>query len=327
MPLLPNPWAGAKPTSTEQPDLIVNLRTFHNIHKRCHSGSYPYELLSERSDWLPFYEVLGRGPPPTDVSGNPGDIYADLDNDTQITIYIRGVKNWEAWNSPAGPDGKSKAVLLASHPLLTDRYLWRTITKGHFSWLTEGTLKGIGISPKTTLVDPTGDIADVFAKLIHEGPVSEAKRQTASASNGKPSIDHGGSQNYKKRKVEYLDGHRAAFDPSNTGQRAMSRQDGHSSEEVESLEGRSPSRKAAISAKANMITDFVAEAEDAIALAEQREEEARVMLEKCRVVSERETIARTEAEKKLADMEAKYKELEKSRQSEETERHRRLAYT
>ncbi|KAG6864865.1 hypothetical protein C0991_006719 [Blastosporella zonata] len=204
MPLLPNPWAGDKPQSIEQPGIVVNLRTFHNIHKRCHHGfTYPYELMEEKPDKIPFYEILGRGPPPSDVPGNPGDIYVDLSNPSKIMVYIRGSEQWLSWNTPPGLDGKSTPVYLAHHPLLEDRYLWRTLTTQGLSWVTEKTIKSVGILPQLT-VDPSGQISDAYAKIIAGGEfcLRVGGRQTQLSSLPTAPSCTVSSLNPKKRKID-----------------------------------------------------------------------------------------------------------------------------
>ncbi|GLB44867.1 hypothetical protein LshimejAT787_1802040 [Lyophyllum shimeji] len=106
-------------------------------------------------------DPIRRGPPPTDIEGNTGDVYGDV-NPSRV-MYIPTMEEWMAWNSRPTTEGKVKEVPLVAHPMLTDRYLWRsqqvrTWVRGYSVKLSSGNK----IQPKTTLIDPTDMISDIF---------------------------------------------------------------------------------------------------------------------------------------------------------------------
>ncbi|KAG6907057.1 hypothetical protein DXG01_010743 [Tephrocybe rancida] len=145
--LLENPWAGAKPQSSEQPELIVKLRTFASFSKKFVHGldSYPYETLAGKPDQIPFFEMLGHGPPPKDVPGNPGDIYLDREASPRA-LYFRDNTGWNAW--PGGIDGEASEALLATHPIIANRYLAKIFPEKALSWYTEATIRTAQLSSK-----------------------------------------------------------------------------------------------------------------------------------------------------------------------------------
>ncbi|KAG6849287.1 hypothetical protein H0H93_009768 [Arthromyces matolae] len=148
--LLPSPWAGPMPKSTQQPDMSVELRTFPCTRKKCVNGvkEYPYEPLPGNPDRIPYFEMSGRGPPPADVPGYPGDVY--IDKIPPVVIYVRTKTAWEQWNFPTGSKGEVTGRVLPSHPILADRYLGKakdTLSR-RLCWYAESTLRGAGLSPK-----------------------------------------------------------------------------------------------------------------------------------------------------------------------------------
>jgi hypothetical protein len=164
-----NPWLEKeKPTSEEQFSLLVNLRCFKNIRRDCHPGtSYPYRLNHDAPDMIPFFELLGCGPPPNDVAGNPGDIYVDV---TALTLYFRGNHLWQCWNKPV-VDSEPKYMPLPQHPIFHDRYL-ACPSRGFcnvpcLSWYPAKTIKKTwNISVKHN-VDPATVIAEVYEGLYN----------------------------------------------------------------------------------------------------------------------------------------------------------------
>lgn len=140
-PTLPNPWAGQKPKSKEQPHLVVNLCYLTDRKLECHNGDeYPYELPENRTYMVPYYEILGYGLPPSDV-GNPGDIYVDLT--PPCRIYVRKMEAWDWWDWSKQPQWRKRFVM-PRHPILSDRFLWKArggSTSHRLSWLTKRTIK------------------------------------------------------------------------------------------------------------------------------------------------------------------------------------------
>ncbi|KAG6865007.1 hypothetical protein C0991_005695 [Blastosporella zonata] len=143
MSLLPSPWAGPKPKSKKQPNLMINLRTFrkqlvHGYRRQ----PYPYELLPGKPTQIPYYEIFGRGPPPMDIPTNPGDFY--IDQATPMVLYVCNNDGWRVWGEQPG-DPDSNGALLALHPIIADRYLGKTSLARRISWYTKDALKAAGI--------------------------------------------------------------------------------------------------------------------------------------------------------------------------------------
>lgn len=164
-PLLPNPWTNPGPKSTEQPQLVVKLSHFTNRALNCHNGDYPYELPTNQPHQIPFYEIIGHGPPPSDVVGNPGDIYVDLN--PPCRVYIRDVNGWDMWDWSL-----ARYIMPPQHPILSNRYLW-VATKPLFfrlSWLTRQSLNH-------RYIDIGGAIPGVYQELPASSNEAEKKLQ------------------------------------------------------------------------------------------------------------------------------------------------------
>ncbi|KNZ73360.1 hypothetical protein J132_07658 [Termitomyces sp. J132] len=207
MALLPCPWAGSEPRSTEQPNLSVKLRTFTCFLKRCVKGieAYPYEPLPGKPDQIPYYEMLGLGPPPKDVPGNPGDIY--IDQVSPIVLYVRNRNQWEKWNDPLVADNEIDGFFPASHPLIANRYLGKTSSSRRLSWYMGSSLWAAGLSVRR----PIRLVAcnDSVGGFRFESTVSKEPHKTPSTlvpsqprSTGSISISR---SPYKKRKIEEVD--------------------------------------------------------------------------------------------------------------------------
>lgn len=142
--LLPNPWTSPGPKSTEQPQLVVKHSHFTNKALKCHSGEYPYELPTHQPHQIPFHEFIGHGPPPSDVAGNPGDVYVDLNSPCKV--YVREMGGWAWWDWSLV--SRNQYAMPPEHPILSNRYLW-VVTKtpsfqrapSRLSWLTRQSLK------------------------------------------------------------------------------------------------------------------------------------------------------------------------------------------
>lgn len=139
-PLLPNPWTGTGPKSTEQPQLLSFLSYFTNRALKCHNGDYyPYELPSKNRQQMPFFQILGHGPPPSDVAGNPGDIYLDLKGPC-VQVHVREIARWEPWDWSLM--SQSSYRMPPEHPIFLNRYLW-VVPKDHsfrLTWVTKQVL-------------------------------------------------------------------------------------------------------------------------------------------------------------------------------------------
>ncbi|KAG5638117.1 hypothetical protein H0H81_001795 [Sphagnurus paluster] len=300
--------------------MSVSLRKFRSVLKTCHTGVYPYELPQDKSDSIPYYEMLGRGPPPTDVAGNPGDVYIDVDVTTPLLVYVRDMDQWRQWNELPGTDGRVKRVHLAVHPILADRYLrfWKRGRTRGLSWVTDTTVKAMGIEPQSARIDPTEGLTQVF-KNAHER-----------LSIGRGSMARG--SRVKRERSESPDQYfnDSSDDPSASRSRAHARRASSrqkvtpdlSDEEDELIESESdlnlthsPSRNSPshsgrsvpdLSAKASELTTFITLADDARLAAERKAQSLQLELDDARAALTKETEARTVAEANLINTEAKY---------------------
>ncbi|KAF5379694.1 hypothetical protein D9615_005732 [Tricholomella constricta] len=322
MSLLPNPWEGPTPVSQEQPGIVVTLRLFRNIHKHCHTGTYPYELLKGRPDRVPFYEIVGRGPPPKDVSGNPGDLY--IDSNHPFVVYIRNNVEWKAWNERSGTDGKPKRIRLAPHPNLVDRYLWRN--KRSLNWLTESTIKETGIYPRTSSIDPIESLADLFQHTRESmSAVGSSSEELAALGkrereNPIPSPDILDPLNYKKQKFEDTSVNQslAALKRYSTvsDEDFADRADGNI--EIASVRHSQGGRAFNLSSKANELTAFIAEADEARISAEGK---ARFLIvDPALDALKTEMRAREDAENKISALETKLSGLLDAKEQDELAR-------
>ncbi|KAF8896669.1 hypothetical protein BD779DRAFT_602185 [Infundibulicybe gibba] len=156
-----NPWFdNPKPRSLQQPDLIITLHTFRSPSPISFDGTgYPYRLSKRSPNRIPFYEFVGRGPPPDDIVGNPSDIY--IDTTGPIVVYFRGNVRWECWNPVTGG-----AYIVLLHPFLIGRYLWRPRTgERRLGWISDRALRNTGIFAGRPF-DPSVRLAETYSRRI-----------------------------------------------------------------------------------------------------------------------------------------------------------------
>lgn len=170
-PQLPNPWAGQRPKSTEQPRLVVKLCSFVDRKLECRNGGkYPYDLQvpGNESHKVPYYELLGYGLPPSDV-GNPGDIY--VDRTPPCMVYVRTMDQWMWWDMSVKREFSDlQSTLMPQHPILSNRYLWTTYGgSSRLSWLTKQTIR----NSMDYLVN---HIATIVEKM-YQGPHKPSKEE------------------------------------------------------------------------------------------------------------------------------------------------------
>ncbi|KAG6889010.1 hypothetical protein C0995_004478 [Termitomyces sp. Mi166 len=148
--------------------------------------------------------MLGHGPPPQDVPGNPGDVY--IDQFPPVVIYVRKINGWEQWNEPLGADDETTGSMPASHPIIANRYLGKTGLSRRLSWYTEGSLWNAGLSVKHPIrLVPCNDSVDGFRfeNTVSKEPPRTPSTLVPSQSRSTGSISISGSP-YKKRKVEEI---------------------------------------------------------------------------------------------------------------------------
>ncbi|KAG6831525.1 hypothetical protein H0H92_009794 [Tricholoma furcatifolium] len=200
MPLLPNPWDGPLPRSAEQPHLVVSLRVFR---KQDLSGTreYPYEMLKEKPNQVPFYEMTGHGPPPKDIPGYPGDMY--IDKEVPIVIYVCDRVGWKKWNDRS-EDGQPSVQLMLTHPYIKNRYLGKVSITSKISWYTSGTLNGANIPTRYA-------VSIVPCKFSIDGFIFRSTVRTPASSSRPLQLEHSQSvstSSLRKRKFRELDNYR-----------------------------------------------------------------------------------------------------------------------
>jgi hypothetical protein len=195
-PIIDNPWLDQQhPTSQEQSHLVTSLRFFKNTLRDCRPGtSYPYRLNYDSPDKIPFFEMLGCGPPPNDVAGNPGDIYVDLKS---LTVYFRGSHLWQCWNEPAD---EAKEVPLPQHPIFRDRYL-ACPARGSYnvpslSWYPAKTIKKTWNFSVKDSIRPAEVIAEVYEGLYEVSAdkkisvTSKGRKRRSSVETSSTTVPH-----------------------------------------------------------------------------------------------------------------------------------------
>ncbi|RDB26032.1 hypothetical protein Hypma_006341 [Hypsizygus marmoreus] len=182
---LPNPWL-QMPRSVVQPELVVILRYFrsNNPDQQSYSDHYPYELPRPDDDKkhfkVFFFEHLGRGPPPHDISANPGDLYIDQD---RRVVYVGGKDlSWQQWNGcqNAAPGPPRTLVNVVAHPILKKRYLWKSGPRGHpcLGWITRDALQRLKIGPNRP-EDPVPMLYEIYgtSRSASDTDTSNRKRR------------------------------------------------------------------------------------------------------------------------------------------------------
>ncbi|KAF8130048.1 hypothetical protein K438DRAFT_1999577 [Mycena galopus ATCC 62051] len=128
------------PTSTQQPGLKAIMRHFNVTSEKLISDSdYPYQISSSpgkkahfESFRIPYCEISGRGPPPTDLHGSHlGDVYLDR-SPTQYAAYGRVADGtWKRWYDPQPLHKREDTIV--RHPYFRSRLLWCSDSQG-ISW-------------------------------------------------------------------------------------------------------------------------------------------------------------------------------------------------
>ncbi|KAJ7983157.1 hypothetical protein DFH06DRAFT_716311 [Mycena polygramma] len=130
------------PTSAQQPDLTAHVRYFTVTNEKFLS-EYPYEvppspgkLAHVQRFHIPYLEISGLGPPPTDLNGsNLGDIYIDR-SPGQFAAYGKVADgSWKRWYDPQ-PSYKTDTV---KHPYFRSRLLWCSDASG-MCWFSSTTV-------------------------------------------------------------------------------------------------------------------------------------------------------------------------------------------
>ncbi|KAJ7210632.1 hypothetical protein B0H12DRAFT_1242705 [Mycena haematopus] len=130
------------PSSAQQPGLRAKICYF-NITREKLASDYPYEISSTPGRKagveffrIPYCEISGLGPPPTDLHGSHlGDVYLDLSPAPgQYAAYGRVADHataWKRWYDPQ-PFNKREEILV-KHPHFRNRILWCSAAHG-VSW-------------------------------------------------------------------------------------------------------------------------------------------------------------------------------------------------
>ncbi|KAJ7165678.1 hypothetical protein C8R43DRAFT_987282 [Mycena crocata] len=121
------------PASKQQPSLKAEIRHFTVTLEKLVSD-YPYDITPSSSVGakgqqlrgvynIPYYEISGIGPPPSDLTGsNPGDIYLDMSPGRYAAYGQVADSSWKRWYDPQ-PCHKTESTVV-KHPHLQNRFLW-----------------------------------------------------------------------------------------------------------------------------------------------------------------------------------------------------------